>query len=309
MQDDEARFAPPDIDSEESPADNVDADDALPEVTDDSIVTTDDAVEAAESLETDDAPDMPEGIEVESQVEEEVIFSAEADEGEMMNFSPDLDIDAALAAVSTLDDVLAAREAAEQERLAREESELAARQQREARMQHPELFFPMPPMTTIQRGRIDSVVPALALIVIGAWLTFVLTTTQNPPNSTLVTLAVVGAVGLSLLARWIASGRWARGALFFALLLMFTTGATIALIMTGNFVTGWPLVIAAAGLAFLLTNRWLAVMLIVVGVLGWTVTAGMFPANLLAVTAGLWPVALVLVLIFLLMPILFRRRE
>lgn len=290
MQDDEARFAPPDIHPEDALSDASEAAEAAP-IEDEPI----DDVEIFERAEAVEA-------------EEDVFVIVSEDERETLDFSPDLDIDAALAAVSTLDDVLAAQEAAEQERLAREASDLAAREQREARRQHPELFFPMPPPSTLQRGRIDSVVPALALIAIGAWLTFVLTTTQSPPDPLLVVLAVVGAVGVSFLARWVSSGRWTRGNLFFALLLIFTTGVTAALIVTGNLITGWPLIFAGVGLAFFITNRFTGLLLIVAGVLGWAVTANLIPASIVTASAGLWPVAVGLILVFLLMPILFRRR-
>lgn len=234
-------------------------------------------------------------------------------------FTDALDIEAALAAVSSLDDMLAEEEAREQARLDREAAEAEAQQQREARMQHPELFFAMPPLSTIQRGRADSVIPALALIALGAWLTFTLTTTQQMPSAPLLLLAVSAVLGVTLLSRWLASGRWAGGALFFGLLLIGVGGALALLLAGGLLVTGWPLVIVAAGAALLLTGLltkaaggrlvFPGLALVIAGVIGYSLTSGLLPVEVSSTLARLWPVVLVAALVILVLPALFRRRQ
>lgn len=74
----------------------------------------------------------------------------------------DLDVDAALQAVSSLSDMIAEKEAVEQA-VATAEAERSARE--EEFRSNP---FPRPPMSSLQRGQIASIVPALALIAIGA---------------------------------------------------------------------------------------------------------------------------------------------
>ena len=223
----------------------------------------------------------------------------------------DLDIDAALAAVSTLDDMLAAEEAAEQERQERERIQAELRQQREQRLQNPEAFFPMPPFTTLQRGSLDSVVPALLLIGIGAWLTFTLTTTQTAPDPFLLALVICGGLGVMLLVRWLASGRWAAGTLFFALLLALVGGGGAFLLTAGLLVTGWPLLIAAGGVALLLADQrafFPGLLLILSGAVAYAATAGIIPSALLTTFAALWPVVLAVIGVLLLLT-LFRRRQ
>jgi len=230
-----------------------------------------------------------------------------------------LDIDAALAAVATLDDLLAEQEAAEQSRIAKEQADAEAKAERQARLKNPERFFPMPPLLTLQRGRIDSVVPALALILIGIWLTITVTTSGTTPNPTLVLGAVLAGVTITLLARWLSSGRWARGSLFFALVVILVGGVGAGLLVTQLFATGWPLLVVALGAAFILssflaqpTDRRLAAPGLVLGfagIVGLTVTNGVLPSTVLTTAASLWPVVAVVVAAILLLPLIFRRRN
>ena len=253
-------------------------------------------------------PDEDETPDAEAE-EHELIFGE--DNADAMPLAPELDLDAALAAVSTLDDMLAEQEAAEQAEIARQEAEVEAEQQRIARMERPELFFPMPPVLAMQRGRFDSVIPALALILIGIWLTFTLTTgavVQTP----LLVLALAGAAALAFLARWLASGRWALGSLFFALLILLTGAVLAVLVLNGMLAQGWPLLLVGPGLAYLLTgiiageSRLLlpGVGLCFSGlaalILSYQIVAG-------STLAALWPAALVILLVLFLLPSLARR--
>jgi hypothetical protein len=232
-----------------------------------------------------------------------------------LSIDSNLDIDAALAAVATLDDMLAEQEAAEQSRIAQAE-ELA---QRQARLQNPELFFPMPPVTSLQRGRMDSVIPALVLLLTGAWLTFTLTTSQTAPDPVLVLLVLAAGTGITLLAHWLSSGRWASGAIFFALLIALAAGIAVFLVAGPGFVAGWPLLLAAPGGAIILTaflaqppDRRLilpGLLFIFSGIVGLVILSGLLPFNVMPLAASLWPVVAVLLVIILILPLILRRRR
>ncbi|MBA3868639.1 MAG: hypothetical protein H0X30_05760 [Anaerolineae bacterium] len=238
-----------------------------------------------------------------------------------VNVTDGLDIEAALAAVSTLSDVMAEQEAAEQARVARIEAEAQAKAERQARMDNPERFFSVPPLMTLKRGQLVSVIPAVWLIGLGAWLTFSLTTTRTTPDSSLLTLVIALGLGLTLLARWIASRRWARGSLFFGLVCLLFGGLFFYINQPNayGFASVWPLFVVAFGLAMLLT-RFLAVpaekrlsfpamILIIAGLAGAVITMGLLPTNITVVAASLWPVALVIIVLVWLSPLVFRQRQ
>ncbi|MGQ9890077.1 MAG: hypothetical protein ACUVSX_16560 [Aggregatilineales bacterium] len=228
-----------------------------------------------------------------------------------------LDVDAALAAVSRLDDILAEEEAAEQARLAREQAEAEQAAQRAARLKHPERFFAMPPLLTVQRGRVDSVVPALALIGLGVWLTFALTTSETPPDATLALAAGTAALALTFIARWLAAGRWARGALLLALLTLAGAAALYAVAVGPGLIVGWPLLLLAPAAALIGVGllarpsqpRLLlpAALLAAAGLAGYAVTAELIPLDTQAQIAPLWPAAAVALAIVLALPLLRRR--
>lgn len=233
-----------------------------------------------------------------------------------------LDIEAALAAVSTLSDVIAEEEAAEQARLARLEAEAQAKIERQRRLENPELFFPVPPMLSLRRGQFAALVPAVLLIAFGAWLTFSLTTTRQLPDPALILSGASAAVGLSLLSHWLASGRWSHGTLFFGWLLLLLGLLLLLLLQPAfpvNLVSAWPILFLAPGLAMLLTaflgypsDRKLifpALLLILTALSGWVVTSGLLGAELLTFLASLWPAAVVVVVIVLLIPAVFRQRQ
>lgn len=228
--------------------------------------------------------------------------------------APDVDLDAALAAISALDDVLAEQEAAEQAEIERQRAEEQARQERQARLQHPEQFFPMPSMTVMQRGRVDSVVPALALIGIGAWLTFALTSGAALTPAILIP-AFCAALAVVLLARWLASGRWSLGVFFFALVLLLDGGILLYLLAQDNLIAGWPLLVAGPGLAFLITgliageSRLMFPGLVIAAssLVGLLATTNALPDTALSTLAALWPAAVGAVIVLLILPLVIRR--
>jgi hypothetical protein len=232
-----------------------------------------------------------------------------------------LDIEAALAAVSTLSDVMAEQEAAEQARVARIEAEAQAKVERQARMDNPERFFSVPPFMTLKRGQLASIIPAVWLIGLGAWLTFSLTTTRTAPDTSLLIVVIVIGLGLTLLARWIASHRWARGSLFFGLICLLFGGLFFYINQPKafGFASAWPLFISAFGLAMLLTRvlavpgdkrlSYPAVIFIIAGLVGAVITMGLLPTNLTNMAASLWPLALVIIVVIWLFPLVFRQRQ
>lgn len=259
-----------------------------------------------------------EALEIDAPIDE-AEFPAE--ETTNASVAEELDIAAALAAVSSLSDMLAEQEAAEQARIAQEEAEAQAQAERQARLEHPERFFPVPPMTTLKRGQSASVIPAIVLIIIGAGLTFALTAGNVTFTPDLITAVIGGGLGITLISRWLASGRWARGSLFFGLAFLLIGGIIFYLAQPASLgiERGWPLVLAGFGLPFVLTaflaypsdRRLLfpGITLIATGVIALTVTTGMLGDSLLTTASTFWPVALIALAVIWLLPMIFRQRH
>lgn len=239
-------------------------------------------------------------------------FAAETEDfPHIERFPPldDLDIDTALQAVNTLDTIVARHEAAEQFRQ-------DERERLSAVLENP---MPRPMPLELTRGSLPSLIPSLALIGMGAWLTFAYTT-GNAPTPSSVAALLVGLFGLVLVLVWLASGRWYRGTLFFALWGLFSAG-----VVYGVSLTAWgaiaiaPLLIVAFGAALLfsaLLARPLSgslalagVMSITAGATALSVLQGWVPLAVLnTMRAGWWAVALLVALI-LLLPLLARLRR
>ncbi len=262
---------------------------------------------AAESIDADDwsAPSETDDQAVDPVVSAETLPPA-LDDDWMIG-----DVDAALAAVASFSELTPEGEAEAQADAARTAPAFVPEMQ-------------LPPLTTLKRGQLGSVVPALLLIGIGAWLTL-LTTTGTQPDPLLVALVIGGGLVLSLLAQWLGTRRWSRGALFFALAALLLAGAVAGINAFSqqpggiNLVQGYPLLIAALGVAFVLdgilarpaSSRVIVpgVLLIGAGGVGLTVTINLLPANLLDFAAPLLPVVLVIVVVLVLLPLIFRRRN
>ncbi len=163
--------------------------------------------------------------------------------------------------------------------------------------------------------------PALVLIGLGGWLTFAVTVPNAVPTSPLVLVFAVGAaLVVTMLAFWVASGRWSRGVLFFALLALLTTGALYyeTTLNLAYSITG-PLVLATAGLAFALTgllakptdSRLLlpGILLLAAAAVNLAITIGYLPNWLMTGAASYWPVLAVVVVVLWLLPVLLRRRS
>ncbi len=281
----------------------------------------DETASVESQLPEDDLRYAPPVAAVEAPVESVLDSEVEAEIENETSVTDGLDIEAALAAVSSLSDMVAEQEAAEQARIAKEEVEAQLRAERQARLDHPERFFPVPPMTTLHRGQLASLVPAVFLILVGVWLTFSLTTTKTLPDTGLLVLVIAGGFTLTFLFRWLSSGRWARGSLFFALALLLC-GIVAAFLLqstTPGIAGGWPLLIVALGTAIILTalfsqpvERRLilpGILLIAAGIAGLVISLNLLSGDFVATAASLWPVAIVIMAVIWLLPVIFRQRQ
>jgi hypothetical protein len=89
--------------------------------------------------------------------------------------------------------------------------------------------LPQPPLMTLERGTAASVVPALLLIAAGFFFTFYLA--SGNPMPALHQLVGGGLVwfGISSIAWWLSTSRWARGSLFVGAACL-ASGAALVLI-------------------------------------------------------------------------------
>jgi hypothetical protein len=126
---------------------------------------------------------------------------------------------------------------------------------------------------------------------------------------------------VTLIVRWLSSGRWARGTLFFALVLLLV-GLTIVYLMQPSapgVLQGWPLLLVAVGAAFLLAGlmgqpierRYLlpALTFTIGGFAGLAMTTNTIAGEIAATAASVWPVVAIIVVAVWLLPALFRQRR
>lgn len=233
-----------------------------------------------------------------------------------------LDVDQALAAVASLNEIVMAPAAPEgtASGMAADEDSAADSSRRMPTYQVVS-DFPTPPLMTLRRGQLASVVPALLLMVIGAWLTFALTTTEAAPNNAMILALLMGGVGVALLAQWVGSGQWSRGALLFGLLLLISAGVFFWLSQgaTPGLARGWPLLICGLGAAFILSGLLSAIrerrqmlvglMLVVSGLAGYAVTASLVEGSLLALARSAGPAVIAAMLLLIGLPAVLRGRR
>ncbi|MDX1993254.1 MAG: hypothetical protein SF029_12750 [bacterium] len=228
-----------------------------------------------------------------------------------------LDIDAALASVSELDREIAQRAAQEAAERARLEAE--ARAAEEAARWRANYNFPRPPLITMARGQLASVIPALVLIALGAFLTFLLASGATL-NTGLVGVLGTGVMAVLLLSHWLSSGRWARGAAFVGFGLLLSLGMIGGLSQAPEIgADGWPLLIVAWGMALLLAAflaqptharaAFVGLALIVGGVVTLALTLNLLNVDLTGTVETFWPVVAVIAGILLLLPLVARRRR
>ncbi len=244
----------------------------------------------------------------------------------------DIDVEGALAAVASLHTLTqegepsAEHEAADDEALdAESEYDDLPELYRESDELAPTEDTPtasVAPIVTAQRedrllrGQAASVVPAFLLIAIGAVLTFWLTTGSDLPSQPILLGGGLVAVGIAMLARWFSSRT--HGSLFMGMLLALLGGVVLYL---GNstspgWYAGWPLWVIAPGIALSLSalvtpsSRSAALPGLILAVSG----AAIFLINqgvpdLSPTLSQLWPVALGIGIVLLIVPVLRRQRN
>lgn len=252
----------------------------------------------------------------------------------------DLDVEGALAALSSLQDL--SRDDAEDIQIDDDETDLEAdldasdeiqtfeRVTDDVAMDDDEQLvsdssaydsaFPYPPMSLLHRGQLASVVPALLLIGIGSYLTFLITTSEVTLDPSIIVATLVGGLGMILLAQWISSSRWSIGNFFIGVLLLLV-GSTVAYLVLPNQLSlsdGYPLIMTAIGIAFIITDLfmpsgrriWLiGLILAVVGLAGVLATTTIMQLSIIDSLSGLLPVALVILAVLLIAPFVQRRRQ
>ena len=256
--------------------------------------------------------DELETLDEETLADDEEIIEIEEQETDILNI--DLDIEAALASVSSLSDVIAEQEAQEvAERTRQEETQ---RKYEEQEAQRAAYYLPRPSMHTLQRGQMGSVIPALMLILLGAGLTFALSSEDTTLSGGMIALITMGAFGVLLIAQWLSSGRWSRGALFGGLSLIFVTGGLYFLANNDPGADGYPLLLSAIGVAAVLSGILAPVMSkyqffvgvasIIAGVVSYSVNIS--DADLQSLNPGLLIGVVVAIAVLYIAPLAMRRR-
>lgn len=163
-----------------------------------------------------------------------------------------------------------------------------------------------------RRAQVSTTLPALLMIILG--VLYLLNPAELTPS---LALALgVGALGLSLIARFLLNARRERGLFFFGLVILGWIGVLAVLVARDIALTqGWPLLIVIIGLAALLTflfernhERGLIVpgiLLIAGGGLALLFTLRLVPNDTLRIVAAYWPLIFV-VLALALLPRTFR---
>lgn len=229
-----------------------------------------------------------------------------------------LDIEAALASMAGLGDMMAEQRAADEAAAAEVKAEME-RAAREA-AKRPKRALQSPPPMVLRRGQPGSVLPALALIGVGAWLTFSLAAPGSPLSEPSNIGKVLLGVGVfTLFAQWFSSGRWPRGLFFVGLIALVLGLLLVVPLQVAQFeniaVAGSML---ALGLGYIFngligrpTNRRFllpGVIFIAVAALAFVINTGILPLGFMAGFSPYWPVVLAVVLLIMLLPTLRKRR-
>jgi hypothetical protein len=240
--------------------------------------------------------------------------SAEEPESEAVSlFSDELDIESALASVANLSALITDTT---------EMVQADAKPKSAHKETAPPIFesnFPHPPFLSLERGQMPSVIPALALMAIGAGLTFLLITGAESVNTGLIGILAIGGICTLLLLVWLASGRWARGALFLALMIATTAGILAYLPQTTWGMAGLPLLLCGWGASVILSG-WLSpksttqglfvgILLIVMGASGFVFTAGLLPVNIMPLITQYGAIVAGVAGVLLFIPAIFKRHR
>lgn len=182
-----------------------------------------------------------------------------------------------------------------------------------------ETAFPHPPLSVLHRGQLASVIPAVLLIGIGGYLTFVFTTSDIEIQPILVASFGLIVLGIVLLSQWLSSARWTIGSFFLGLsfLLIGATSTYLTLPTNLTWIDGYPLLVTAIGIAFVVTDIvvpsgrrvWLIGLILAIIGLGGIVSTTMLADIVLPSSDILLAVAVGIVVILLVLPLIFRRQQ
>lgn len=168
-----------------------------------------------------------------------------------------------------------------------------------------------------RRSQFSMALPALLLIGIGAlFLIHLLTPESQLLTPTTALGAVVGALSLGLLFRFLINGRREIGVFLIGMVLLLWMALAAAGILGAlDLTTMWPLAICALGVALLLMLLFVrergivlpALALIIVGVVVLMFTNGNITADVITTVAQYWPLLLIVFAVIFL-PSAFRSR-
>lgn len=294
--------------------------DALPD--DDGIIDASETIDNVDDIANVDSLDDADydDLDDEDEDEEDEEYPDDADYeddpddalGELVDATPldtssdiDLDVDAALAALGSLDAVMS--EHAAQERVETDRLEAEQRTEDEYQRWVASYQFDRPGMIRAQAGRPATIAPAIGLMVLGALLT--LGTTSGGISAGLLAVAGAAALGLALVSYWLTSGRWARGALFAGLSAL-GVALVLALPLYAKLTLPWSAPLIVLGVALLLTG-WFArprsgrLVAIGLAVAGASVVAGLTTLPVIVSQAA--PFILAVTGILLVIPLVIRR--
>ncbi len=161
-----------------------------------------------------------------------------------------------------------------------------------------------------RRAQVSTALPALLMIVLGA--VYLISPAELTPA---LALGIgVGALGVSLVARFLLNARRERGLFFIGLVVLGWVGVVAALLSRDaqnvTLTQGWPLLLMVVGLAALLTflfernhDRGLilpGILFIVGSGVALLFTLQLVPGTTLRVVAAYWPLVFVLIALALL---------
>ncbi|MEM6528757.1 MAG: hypothetical protein AAF653_10725 [Chloroflexota bacterium] len=173
-----------------------------------------------------------------------------------------------------------------------------------------------PQSLQMRPGSPAAVLPGLALVAVGIWLTYAFAT-ETAPSGGVVTTVLMAVVALALFSTWIGTGRWNRGALFLALV----TGAmAVAAALSGVLpLMGVPVAVFVLALALILTGvmarpfsgRFVlpGVILLVAGAVTTAFNLSVIPPVVVSVLRTGWIAVAVVSVIILLLPLVNRIRR
>jgi len=236
----------------------------------------------------------------------------------------ELDIDAALAAVSQLTLLVQQEPDEDGDDFVDDDDEVVSEDAIQEFSREPQsdvrFEFEQPRELSMVRGQMASVIPALSLIILGGWLTFALTTSTIQPTAGLVFGVVLVAVGAVFLSQWLTSARWSRGNFFFGSSALLIGGIHLyfSQVSPDAVSNSWSLWIVALGIA-LFGAGYVAVprlprlgimgfLTIITGAIGYILTSGTLDPSVIQFISNLWFVG-VAIIIFMMIAPLIRRRQ